>query len=97
MTLKQFEVLQNKQQRSGLSETAFCKSNAISYSTSCYWKRKRESSIKHSVGFVEIRPSNTLPLLIGPFEIAFSNGRVLRVPQSFDSASLQELLSILDS
>lgn len=55
----------------------------------------------HSIAFHPVRlslPRQTDggPALAAPFEVAFQDGRLLRVPPDFDSATLQRLLALLD-
>lgn len=99
MNLKEFEILQQKHQKSGLSESIFCKENDICRATYRYWKKKQKIQGKPKIDFFEISTSNlsSSTLIDSLFECVLSNGRILRIPQKFDSLSLKNIISILDS
>jgi hypothetical protein len=99
MNLREFELLQQKHERSGLSEAVFCKENDICRATYRYWKKKQKIQGKPKIDFFEISPSNLLSStsINTHFECVLSNGRVLRIPQTFDPLSLKNIISILDS
>lgn len=45
MNLREFELLQQKHERSGLSEAVFCKENDICRATYRYWKRSKKYKV----------------------------------------------------
>ena len=99
MNLREFELLQQKHEKSGLSEAVFCKENDICRATYRDWKKKQKIQAKPKIDFLEISSSNLLnsTSIDIHFECVLSNGRVLRIPQKFDSLSLKNIISILDS
>lgn|SRR5574344_3139310 len=99
MNLQQFELLQQKHEKSGLNEAVFCKENDICRATYRYWKKKQKIQGKPKIDFFEISTSNlsSSTLIDSHFECVLSNGRILRIPQKFDSLSLKNIISILDS
>ncbi len=44
MNLKEFELLQQKHKKSGLSESIFCKENGICRATYRYWKKETKNT-----------------------------------------------------
>lgn len=98
MNLQQFELLQQKHKKSGLSESIFCKENGICRATYRYWKKKQKIQANPKIDFFEISPSNLLSTasIDTHFEYVLSNGRILRIPQKFDQLSLKNIISILD-
>ena len=98
MNLKEFDILQQTHQKSGLSESIFCKENDICRATSRYWKKKQKIQGKPKIDFFEISTSNlsSSTLIDSHFECVLSNGRVLRIPQKFDTLSLKNIISIFD-
>jgi hypothetical protein len=99
MNLKEFELLQQKHKKSGLSESIFCKENGICRATYRYWKKKQKTQTKPKIDFFEISSSNLLGSASSTahFEYVFPNGHVLRIPQKFVPLSLKQIISILDS
>ena len=99
MNLKEFELLQQKHKKSGLSESIFCKENGICRATYRYWKKKQKIQAKPKIDFFEISSSNLLGSgsSTAHFEYVLSDGRVLRIPQKFDPLSLKQIISVLDS
>jgi hypothetical protein len=99
MNLREFELLQQKQEKSGMSEAVFCKENVVCRATYHYWKKKQKIQGKPKIDFLEISSSNLLNSgsITIYFEYVLSNGHILRIPQKFDPLSLKQIISILDS
>lgn len=102
----------NEQKRSGLNQTAFCRSKSLSPPTYFWWKReiaardaKRMSSAKVCRGREERgAPRALIPVRVverpatysAPFEIVLRDQKLLRVPQDFDAEGLRRLVLALE-
>ena len=93
---------------SGLSAQQFAAELGINAGTLQFWKYKlkrqdgnvsgrrvRRPAARMVSSLVEIRPAAVVPE--SRFEVDFGNGRVVRVPATFDPAALKALLMVLDA
>ena len=90
-------------QASGLTAREFAEREGLRERSLTWWKWKLGSAVSDSVvaapaTFLPVRVVESSPAR-GPageaFEVALSNGRVVRVPSSFDDATLGRLLAIV--
>ena len=83
------------QAASGLSISSYCEKHHICYHTFFNW-RKRYSAHERSVVPVSFaRFQISQPIQHQGFEIVFANKTLLRIPPSFEVASLQTLINAL--
>jgi hypothetical protein len=107
---KYWQELVHEQQRSGLSQAAFCRQRRINAGTFAWWRRKlrdeaapigtrhsgsgRRTSRPEPVRFAEFE-------LVGSgarrYEILLPGGRILRVPTDFDPDQVARLIRAVES
>jgi len=90
-------------ERSGLTQTEFCRRHGLKLANFAWWKRKLTSQMgsarsagasASSARFVEV----ALPAeqALG-YEVVLSGGRVVRVPAEFDTQSVSRLIVAVES
>ena len=95
MNAKTFARLQHAQLRSGLSATAFCRTQGIALSTFHYWRR-RATAPKTQGEFVELSLSASAAPATPPEPIRLEfRGAMLTLPEGVSEASLRRLLTVL--
>jgi hypothetical protein len=90
-----------RQVRSGMSATAFCRQNQVAVSSFFAWKRRLRSA---GPQFVEINTAgadgaalwDVQPSLEG-IEVLLHGGRSIRIRTGFDRALLAEIIAVLES
>ena len=88
MDNKDFSQIIIKQQQSGLSQAEFCRQNNIKSPRFSYWKNKLQGKSVEQNDFVEFdSPSN-----IENFQLKFSNGITLNIPDKFNDKCLSKIL-----
>ena len=106
---RHWQAVVRKQERSGLTQVAYCREQGINPGTFAWWKRqlaaRADGSEKHgSPGrrrrgskterFVEVRlPSAATPAC----EIVLARGRTIRLFGSLDPASVTRLITAVES
>lgn len=95
--------------RSGLSQAEYCRRHRLAAVTFSWWKGRlsREAggatsrrevqagSLAAGAGFVELRWPDALAR--AGYEVALSNGRVVRVPEGFDAGTLTRLIAAVEA
>lgn len=96
--------------RSGLSQAEYCRRKDIQIGNFRWWKRRlsteastdgppvrrpRKRPRDSRDSFVEVRMADANPRQ--GYEVVLSNGRVLRLPQTFDSETLTRLISAVEA
>ena len=85
---------------SGLAATHYCREAGISVSQYYRWKWKlsrRDAAVSVPALFSEVRAVRREETLPGaPVEIALSGGRVVRVADGFDAATLARVVRVLE-
>lgn len=99
-TLAEIRSILSNIEASGLSTRAYCAKYDLPYSTAMLWRRRaREAGevvdAPAGISFVEVRPKGQERTQ--DFQIEFSRGVRLHVPESFEESSLRRLLTILES
>lgn len=82
--------------RSGLSCAAFALREGLDVQRLYFWRRRLVAdadSVESRPTFVELRPA---PLTPERLEVVLRSGRVVRVPESFDEATLRRLIEVLE-
>lgn len=112
MTLKERRILRIKQfegwKASGLSQSAYCQRESISYETFRRWRRKLAGSgavAPLASQFIPVQVANSArvstsavhDVCVPPVEVLLGNGRRLRVEGQFDEASLGRLIRLLEA
>jgi transposase len=90
-------------QASGLTAREFAEREGLREQSLAWWKWKlgsavSESAVSASTTFLPVRVVDISPVPVPAaeaFEVALPNGRVVRVPPSFDDATLERLLAIV--
>ena len=73
---------------------AFARRTDTPYQTLVYWRRRLRGLRRSSKPkFLEVRP---IARPTDPFELVLPDGRMLRIPASFDRDALAQLLAALD-
>lgn len=91
---------------SGLSQAEFCRRRGIQAVTFSWWKRKLSKVL--SPAFVEVDPDSGGVRASSPvagvgdpgvqmYEVLLGNGRLIRVPPSFDDVALARLLAAVEA
>jgi hypothetical protein len=81
-------------ERRGESLYAFARRTDTPYQTLVYWRRRLRGLRRSSKPkFLEVRP---IARPTDPFELVLPDGRMLRIPASFDRDALAQLLAALD-
>ena len=107
---RHWQALVREQERSGLTQAAFCRQRKINPGTLAWWRRKlgatagaeagrstrprRSSSRTDPVRFMEVEVVGSASKR---YEIVLSGGRVLRVPADFDPAHVARLIAAVES
>ncbi len=97
-------------ERSGLSQTAFCRRHGLKAVTFGWWKRKlatgrthnrrrvpdagRASSVAHRTDFVEVAITSAG---MAGYEVVLSGGVVLRLSADFDPDRVSQLIAVVES
>ena len=87
--------------KSGLSQAAFCRREAIALSTLNYWIRKtgrskRKPRKQQKQNFVEVKkPQRPLPSHHSSIELVTPPGFKITLPSGFSGGDLQQVLSAL--
>jgi transposase-like protein len=78
---------------SGLSVSAFAMREGLDVQRLYFWRRRREAAVETAVtpAFVEVRRHAAEHV-----EVVLRSGRILRVSESIDTASLRRLVDVLD-
>lgn len=90
-------------QASGLTAREFAEREGLRAQSLAWWKWKLGSAVSDSAvsaptTFLPVRVVESAPARVSAgeaFEVAFPNGRVVRVPPRFDDATLERLLAIV--
>lgn len=90
-------------QASGLTAREFAEREGLRQQSLAWWKWKLGSAVADSAvstptTFLPVRVVDNSPARVPggeAFEVAFPNGRSVRVPSSFDDATLERLLAIV--
>ena len=90
-------------QASGLTAREFAQREGLRAQSLVWWKWKLGSAVSDSAvsaptTFLAVRVIDSSPARApagAGFEVEFPNGRVVRVPPSFDDATLERLLAIV--
>ena len=77
---------------SGLTQRAYCEQVGIPLSTFTLWRR-RAAEDSSPLRLVEVKT----PVPASAYEVVLRGGRVLRVPERFDPATLSSLVAALES
>jgi hypothetical protein len=87
--------------RSGLSRDEFAAREGVKPTTLAWWRWSLQSAsstttalVKRDLTFVEVTPPP--PAEHERIEVLLVNGRVVRVPQSFDADALKRVLDVAD-
>jgi hypothetical protein len=88
---------------SGLTAREFAEREGLHERSLTWWKWKlgsavSDSAVSASTTFLPVHVVDLSPARVPAgeaFEVAFPNGRVVRVPPSFDDAALERLLAIV--
>ena len=109
---KHWQSLVRAQERSGLTQAAFCRRRRVNPGTFAWWRRGLRVESGAEPASVARRSSRgvtsrTDPLrfmeveVVGPgperYEIVLPGGRVLRVPADFDPANVARLIRAVES
>ncbi len=101
-SLRDYEALFVKQEKSGLSVNAFAKREGVPPSTLARWKRRltKAKSASRTKALLPVRVQSvtvecvdTMPL--AEFEVRLRSGHELRLSRGFDAAALRTLVEIL--
>ena len=80
-------------QRSGLTSTKFATREGVNVKTLRWWSwnlRREAQPAPSAIEFIEVTPALEPTLAV---EVVLANGRVVRVPTSFDDATLCRVLA----
>lgn len=87
---------------SGLTAREFAEREGLREGSLGWWKWKLNSGGSDSTALsaptflpVRVVDAHPMPVAAEAFEVALPNGRVVRVPSSFDDATLERLLAIV--
>ena len=109
---KHWQSLIRAQERSGLTQAAFCRQRRINPGTFAWWRRKLHVDSGAELASIARRrsrgvPSGTAPLRFREvgvvaaeprlYEIALRGGRLVRVPCDFDPAQVTRLIQAVES
>lgn len=90
-------------QKSGLTATEFAAREGLKASTLTWWRAalrraqaRPSTEVDSAPTFVEIEAVELAVPTCAPIEVALSNGRIVRVPATFDDAALQRVLQIAE-
>lgn len=108
---KHWQALLREQERSGLTQAAFCRERKVSSGTFAWWKRRLRAEVGAESAGSGARArrgtSRTDPFrfmevaVVGTaaqrYEIVLPDGRVVRVPGDFDPAQVTRLIQAVES
>ena len=79
--------------RSGLTSSEFSAREGLNAGTLLWWssRLRREARGRAPLAFVEVAA-----VAAGPVEVELTNGRIVRVPSSFDEDSLRRLFALAE-
>ena len=97
----------SRQRRSGLTQAEFCRREGVAAYSYSWWKRelvKRDTTAPNvgegesqlSLVPVTLKQASAPLGAFAAFEVVLTNGRMLRVPTSFDATALKRLVSVLE-
>ena len=103
---RRWQRLVSQWSASGLSQAEFCRRRGLQAVTFSWWKRKLGKA--PSPAFVEVDPDSgdvraSSPIAgagdpgIEMYEVLLGNGRLIRVPPSFDDGALTRLIAVVES
>jgi transposase-like protein len=78
-------------QRSGLSQSEFCRQGNLNKNTFGYWLRRARKEGVLEGTFVKVGGASSATAI----ELRLSNGAELRIPSGFSPSSLRALLEVL--
>ena len=100
------------QRHSGLTQTEFCRRNALALSTFQYWRRRLREADAETESTTQPAPADFVELAVQPvapqaateiamidtaFELAFPSGLKLKVPSGVEGRALAEVLWALEA
>jgi hypothetical protein len=84
-------------QQSGLSVRAFCAQHDLTQPSFYAWRREIQQRDAAAGTFVPVHlVANDEPSGPSTFEVVLAGGRMLRVAPGFDTATLRQLLAVLE-
>lgn len=79
-----------EQERSGLSQAAYCRRENLNEKQFYYWRRKAKDSNESKGKFIEVSGASK-----SNFELHLQNGLRVNVPVNFEEEGLKKLLEVL--
>jgi transposase len=91
--------------RSGLTQTEFCRRHGLKLANFAWWKRRLTLRIGAGTSRSEARSASAAKFVevalpaerASGYEVVLSGGRVVRVPDEFDAESVSRLISAVES
>ena len=94
------EQLAAEYEASGLSQVEFCQQQGLSVATLARYRRRRAREEMAGDGWVAVEVSSEYPapgsMVSSGLAVALSGGRRIEVGRGFDSATLVQLLGVLE-